>query len=200
MNKSESIKEIATALCKFQGEVEKIKKTETNPFYHNKYADLSSILDVVRVPLMNNGLSVVQFPKGKCELETMLMHTSGEWMSETFEMKPTKDDPQGAGSVITYQRRYALGAILSLNIDVDDDGNKGSEPAKKTEETKPQQPTIEKWMTENQFKSIKGYLSSPEPEIYESGLRNYDAFCVAPYGMKKEYKTELEPIVKKLRP
>ena len=55
-------------------------------------------------------------------------------------------------------------------------------------------------MTENQFKSIKGYLSSPEPEIYESGLRNYDAFCVAPYGMKKEYKTELEPIVKKLRP
>ena len=133
MNKSDSIKEIATALCKFQGEVEKIKKTETNPFYHNKYADLSSILDVVRVPLMNNGLSVVQFPRGKCELETMLMHTSGEWMSETFEMKPTKDDPQGAGSVITYQRRYALGAILSLNIDVDDDGNKGSEPVKKKE-------------------------------------------------------------------
>jgi hypothetical protein len=86
----------------------------------------------VRVPLINNGLSVVQFPKGKCELETMLMHISGEWMSETFEMKPIKDDPQGAGSVITYQRRYALGAILSLNIDIDDDGNKGSDPGKGT--------------------------------------------------------------------
>ena len=143
MQKSESIKEIAAALCKFQGEVEKIKKTETNPFYKNKYADLSSILDVVRVPLIDNGLSVVQFPIGKCELETMLMHTSGEWMSGTFEMKPIKDDPQGAGSVITYQRRYALGAILNLNIDVDDDGNKGSDPAKKNEDTKSKQAVSE---------------------------------------------------------
>jgi ERF superfamily len=35
-------------------------------------------------------------------------------------------DPQKLGSVITYQRRYALGAVLGLNIDVDDDGNAGS--------------------------------------------------------------------------
>ena len=56
----------------------------------------------------------------------MLMHTSGEWLAESYFMKPSKDDPQGAGSVITYQRRYALGAILGLNIDVDDDGNKAS--------------------------------------------------------------------------
>jgi hypothetical protein len=56
----------------------------------------------------------------------MLLHTSGEWISESYEMEPTKHDPQGAGSVITYQRRYALGAILGLNIDEDDDGNKAS--------------------------------------------------------------------------
>ena len=45
-------------------------------------------------------------------------------------MKPTKPGPQELGSVITYQRRYALGAILCLNIDEDDDGNKASEPPK----------------------------------------------------------------------
>ena len=45
-------------------------------------------------------------------------------------MQPTKHSPQDAGSVITYQRRYAIGAILNLNIDEDDDGNKGSEPVK----------------------------------------------------------------------
>jgi hypothetical protein len=82
---------------------------------------------VVKQPLVDNGLSFVQFPRGKYGLETMLMHTSGEWLSQSYEMEPTKRDPQGAGSVITYQRRYALGAILGLNIDVDDDGNKGSE-------------------------------------------------------------------------
>lgn len=128
MQKSESIKNIATALCKFQGEVDKIKKTETNPFFKSKYASLSDILDVIREPLIDNELSFVQFPKGKYGLETMLMHSSGEWLSESYEMEPSKHDPQGAGSVITYQRRYALGAILGLNIDVDDDGNKASEP------------------------------------------------------------------------
>ena len=127
MNQSVSIKELATALCEFQSAVETIRKTETNPFFKSKYASLSDILSVIRQPLTDNGLSFVQFPKGKYGLETMLMHTSGEYLSESYEMTPTKNDPQGAGSVITYQRRYALGAILGLNIDIDDDGNKGSE-------------------------------------------------------------------------
>lgn len=127
MERSQTIKELATALCKFQEAVETIKKTETNPFFKSKYASLADILNVIRQPLADNGLSFVQFPKGKYCLETMLMHTSGEWLSESYEMEPTKKDPQGAGSVITYQRRYALGAILGLNIDVDDDANKASE-------------------------------------------------------------------------
>jgi hypothetical protein len=126
MEHSESIKNLAVSLCAFQGEVENIKKTETNPFFKSKYASLADILGVIRQPLVDNGLSFVQFPKGHCGLETMLMHVSGEWLSESYEMKPIKDDPQGAGSVITYQRRYALGAILGLNIDTDDDGNAGS--------------------------------------------------------------------------
>lgn len=139
MNKSESIKELATALCKFQGSVEKIKKTATNPFFKSKYANLADILDVIREPLSESGLSFVQFPKGEHELDTMLMHVSGEWISETYKMAPTKNDPQGLGSAITYQRRYALGSILGLNIDDDDDGNKASEPIKKAIQT----PTIQ---------------------------------------------------------
>lgn len=127
MEKSESIKEIAEALREFQSQVETIRKNETNPFFKSKYASLSDILNVIRQPLSTCGLSFVQFPKGKYGLETMLMHTSGEWMSESYEMEPSKHDPQGAGSVITYQRRYALGAVLGLNIDVDDDGNRASE-------------------------------------------------------------------------
>jgi hypothetical protein len=123
MDKSESVKNLATALCKFQADVETIKKTETNPFFKSKYASLADILNVIRQPLADNGLSFVQFTKGKYCLETMLMHSSGEWLSESYEMEPSKKDPQGAGSVITYQRRYALGAILGLNIDEDKDGN-----------------------------------------------------------------------------
>ena len=136
MNKSESIKELATALCEFQRAVETIKKGETNPFFRSKYASLADILNVIRKPMADNGLSFVQFPSGRYSLDTMLMHTSGEWVSESYEMEPTKHDPQGAGSVITYQRRYALGAVLGLNIDEDDDANKASEPVKETKKAK----------------------------------------------------------------
>jgi len=130
MEKSESIKNLAIALCKFQGTVEKIVKTATNPFFNSKYANLADILDVIREPLQVNGLSFVQFPEQEHGMTTMLMHESGEYISATYFMKPAKNDPQGQGSAITYQRRYSLGSILGLNIDADDDGNGASTPDK----------------------------------------------------------------------
>jgi hypothetical protein len=126
MEQSNEIKQLATALCSFQESIETVRKTNTNPFFKSKYASLSDILEVVRQPLADNGLSFVQFPSGEYGLTTMLLHVSGEYLRDSYKMTPTKNDPQGAGSVITYQRRYALGAILGLNIDVDDDGNSGS--------------------------------------------------------------------------
>lgn len=163
MEKSESIKELALALCKFQSAVETIKKKEENPFFHSKYASLAEILNVIRQPLADNGLSFVQFPKGKYGLETMLMHESGEWISEGYEMEPSKKDPQGAGSVITYQRRYALGAILGLNIDEDDDANSTSEPEKKpvsNENVRPWlNPGTKEWQSAIKFLVEGGIMS-----------------------------------------
>lgn len=148
MNTSESIKEIATALCKFQGEVEKIKKEATNPFFKSKYATLANILDVIREPLHNNGLSFVQFPTNQFGLITRLMHQSGEWMEAEYVMQPTQNTPQGIGSCITYMRRYALGSILGLNIDEDDDGNDASKITQQPAQPKTTQPKkVEKNVT-----------------------------------------------------
>lgn len=135
MNKSDTIKEIAAAMLRFQSEVNTVIKAATNPFFKSKYADLPQILETIKEPLKNAGLSFMQFPKGVNELETIIMHTSGEWMSETYTMNPVKNDPQAFGSVITYQRRYALVSILGLNTDEDDDGNAAThkEPTKKHE-------------------------------------------------------------------
>ena len=126
MQKSDSIKEIAAALITFHVKVEKIPKDSNNPFFKSKYASLSAILDAIIDPLNESGLAFCQFPSGEHGLTTLLMHTSGEWISSEYTMRPTKDDPQGTGSAITYQRRYALSAILGLNIDDDDDGNEAS--------------------------------------------------------------------------
>lgn len=131
MQKSDSIKNIAKALTLFHMKVEKIKRDAVNPFFHNKYASLSNILNAIDTPLAESGLSFSQIPTGQNGLTTILMHSeSGEYLMGEYEMTPTKNDPQGKGSVITYQRRYALGAILGLNVDEDDDGNSGSQPTK----------------------------------------------------------------------
>lgn len=130
MKTSESITELAKSLVEFQKEVGKIIKTDNNPFFKSKYASLATILDVISEPLTKQGLVIIQFPTEQYKLTTRLQHVSGEYMEDTYEMQPTKHSPQDAGSVITYQRRYAIGAILNLNIDEDDDGNKGSEPVK----------------------------------------------------------------------
>lgn len=137
MNKSESIREISKALVAFQSEVETIKKSAKNPFFKSKYASLADILNVIREPLAKNGLAFAQFPTGNSELETIIMHESGEFISSSCQMQPAKNDPQAIGSAITYMRRYALGAILGLNIEGDDDGNAASGKTTDTPAYKP---------------------------------------------------------------
>ena len=153
MQKSESIKNLAQALIIFHVKVDTIKKDAKNPFFKSTYASLTNILDAINEPLIESGLAISQFPTGADGLTTILIHgESGEWISSTYEMRPVKDDPQGRGSCITYQRRYALASVLSLNIDEDDDGNKATYPSGNVEE-KP-------WLNKNsdEFKKVKDYM------------------------------------------
>ena len=135
MEKSESIKNIAIAMCKAQGEMGGAHKGANNPFFKSKYADLGSVVEAVKEPFSTNGLSYVQFPINdgdRIGVETILMHESGEWLSDKFTVKATKQDAQGAGSVITYCRRYGLQAVAGIPSE-DDDGNAASkaQPNKK---------------------------------------------------------------------
>lgn len=143
MTKSETITEITKALISFHKEVSPVKRTASNPFFKSKYAPLSEILKEIHEPLVNNGLTILQFPEDENNLTTMLIHDSGEYFMATYSMKPVKSDPQATGSAITYQRRYAIGAILNLNIDDDDDGNKAAEKPNKKDTLTPNHP---KWV------------------------------------------------------
>lgn len=139
MKSSESIINLSKALLKFQSTVGNIKKDSVNPHFKNNFASLSGILNAVIPVLSEVGLVILQHPSGDgsvVNLETILIHAeTGEFMSSEFTMRPSKTDPQGIGSCITYMRRYALGSILELNID-DDDGNEASQkqPVKQIKE------------------------------------------------------------------
>ena len=133
MKHSESIAALAGAHAKAQLQIEPASKNATNPHFRSHYADLASIWDACRGPLNTNGLSIVQFPcdgeVGRTGLCTMLLHSSGEFISEVVTTRSQKDDPQGLGSALTYLRRYALAAVVGVTATEDDDGNAASTPA-----------------------------------------------------------------------
>jgi len=134
MRTSDSIAQLAAALCKAQSTMTHAIKDANNPFFHSKYADLASVVEASRPSLAKNGLSVVQCTWGNA-LFTRLLHDSGEWIEGSIELKPMRQvkdkgweeshDPQSYGSCITYARRYAMAAITGVATE-DDDGNAAS--------------------------------------------------------------------------
>ena len=113
---------------KAQSEMGGAHKSKGNPFFNSKFADLSEVVKAIKEPFANNGLSYVQFPieeAGRIGVETILMHNSGEWLSSSFTVQLSKQDAQGAGSAITYCRRYGLQSIAGIPSE-DDDGNAAS--------------------------------------------------------------------------
>jgi hypothetical protein len=136
VNKSDSITKIAPALVKAQGQIKAAIKDSTNPHFRSKYADLSSVVDAVKAALLANEITFMQGvedAEGGVAVETMLLHSSGEWISSTLRIPASKQDAQGYGSAITYGRRYGLQAMCGVPAE-DDDGNAA---VKATTEQKP---------------------------------------------------------------
>jgi hypothetical protein len=121
------ISELAKALIAVQKGLQPAIKDATNPFVHNRYATLNSVMDSCRDALLSNDIWMTQFPvpadPGYLGLVTKLTHAkSGQWQASLAVVPLPKDDPQGMGSAMTYARRYSLSAMLGIVTDADDDG------------------------------------------------------------------------------
>lgn len=141
MKMSEGVANIAAALAAFQAEVKNPANTADNPFFKSKYAPLHDILKQVRPLLAKHGLAIVQMPTGDGEnigIVTLLLHKSGEWIEACpLVLRADKTTAQGAGSAITYGRRYAVAAMLGISSEDDDDGNVASQPSKEAAQERP---------------------------------------------------------------
>ena len=135
MLKSDQIDKIALALGKAQAEMGKALKSSTNGTFDSRYADLTACMKVVMPALTSNGIAVCQSPGTPTEasrgvlIDTLLMHSSGQWIQGSFFMPCLSFDPHSVGSAITYAKRYALAGMVGLATE-DDDANsamKGAE-------------------------------------------------------------------------
>jgi hypothetical protein len=144
----QGISNLAPALARFQEEVKNPSNSATNPQFRSKYAPLDVVINTVKPILAKHGLSYMQTTGAEDEsviINTLVMHESGEWIQSTPLKLPayqTKGggvkefNAQGAGSAITYGRRYQLSAMLGLSSEDDDDGN-GQSQGYKDASTKP---------------------------------------------------------------
>lgn len=142
-DRSLTIGKISEALSKAQGEMKAAHFDKENPHFKSRYATLSSIVDAIREPLSKNGLSYTQGIRKDFEgwtLTTLLMHSSGQWISNIVPLIISKNDMQGLGSAITYARRFGLSSMVSAVAEEDDDGNasvKTSVPLPPPQQIKP---------------------------------------------------------------
>ena len=170
MNKSEQINELASALSKAQASIKGAVEDSTNPHFRSKYASLQAHIDASREALSKNGLSVMQLLTDglSCEnmdlvtIETVVLHSSGQWISSTFSVPVSKKDAQGFGSAITYARRYSYAAALGI-APIDDDGVAASKAA----------PEVAKGLPESVSKSISACKTIDELMSYASSQKKY---------------------------
>ena len=157
---------VAAALVKAQKAFGPALKTNTNPHFKSKYADLSACIEAVIDALNANGIALIQrnveTDTGVC-VETVFVHESGEMLSSgPLHVPAAKQDPQGYGSALTYARRYSLMAACGIAPE-DDDGNagvKGVQAERKPKDTKSDPKAITQAVKDGKAAAVATHLAS----------------------------------------
>jgi len=114
------------ALAIAQGQIKAAIADKENTHFNFKYADLDACWEACRGPLSENELAIIQIPSvgesGAVNMQTILGHSSGQWIDSHYSMHPDKGGPQALGSCMTYLRRYMLCAMVGISQE-DDDAN-----------------------------------------------------------------------------
>lgn len=150
--------EISKALGAFRDKVSAVKKDADNPFFKSKYADLPSILEVIKDPLKESGLCLYHTMKSTENGYVVISTIAHEWTGEKIESEfPVfGNKPQEIGSSISYARRYNIQAMLDIPTE-DDDRNQAN-TATRTKAVS--QEASKPWMNEPQLKQMSENMES----------------------------------------
>ena len=122
---SKEVNEIFLALAKAQSLIQNPEKNARNPHFKSKYTTLDVGLTAVREALAAQGIAIFQRTYMVDKLlmvQTILGHSSGQWLSSDYPVIMYPAKPQDAMSALTYSRRASLFAAAGIAGE-DDDGN-----------------------------------------------------------------------------
>lgn len=168
---------LAEALAKAQSKIKPPVKNRTVDFTFNNqrtkysYADLADVIESLKIPLSENGLSIVHRTvkdETGFGMITELLHVSGQKISSWYPLPdPTNMKAQTFGSVLTYARRYSLSMITGIASEEDDDGKAASdnfEQKKNIPSAKPKTVTPLSKQPVNPIKTFVPENDAPFPE------------------------------------
>jgi len=114
------IRSLRQRLQSVQDEITPVNKDSVNPHFKSKFADINSILEMLRPILRKHGVTVLQpltnMENGKPAIRTIVTCETGEMIEGTLPI-PENADPQKLGGWITYMRRYSLQSFFVLGAE-----------------------------------------------------------------------------------
>lgn len=206
MKISETLGELAAALANAQAAIQSVKFDSDNKFYGSRYASLNAVIEAIREPMKVNGLSIAQEPFSKevndtyfVGVETMLLHKSGEFISEVvslpvmnlemlsqFTSRHNRDGDlyftspnvlQESGKIITYLRRYGIISILRMSAEEDIDGNSPDQQVEQQVERRVEQGKVTKTQAKAEKSKSKFGKRPYDPDTLVEVLKERAKTC-----------------------
>jgi hypothetical protein len=190
---SENLNEIGAALAKAHKVIEAAVKTKKNILTKSgvftMYAGLDDVIEAIKKPLAEQGISFIQGPcrEGALDyVDTRLLHESGQYIGcVTPIIFSSKDNPQAYGSGVTYAKRYALQSLVGLPSE-DDDGKAAKQKGEQAQDVPPPN------------EKEKAFLDALFADLADSapdGMRlSEQRLTYAMYKIKKGYPTDLDNV------
>lgn len=155
---AEMAKDLAELVSSLKG-MKKDKEVKSKS-YSFKYAPLSTILDKIKENKKFSLLQPIFYVDGVAYMENWLIHVSGEELKSGLYKLAYRETMtmQEYGNVITYTRRYSLGAFLGVSTDDEDDSDPELQPKQ------PEQPAGPKLCSPDQIAVLRHYYGKNEAD------------------------------------
>lgn len=140
---SEGIDKLVAAMAKAQQELEnpirdkkakiqgKSKDNDKDYNFEYSYSDIADILATCRPILAKHGVALFQLPliRNSTMIVVTRLACEDQWIESDYPVCQIGGDHKAMGSALTYARRYALGAMIGIAPERDDDAASAAPPS-----------------------------------------------------------------------